>query len=258
MNLLPNLVFSRASGQELTLDLFTPASAKNPPLVVCIHGGGWISGDKSMYHEEAEWLCYKGYAAACISYRLAPMYPFPAAVADVQAAVEFLQAAQHPGYDPTRLISFGNSAGGHLALMSAVATHRFDGQEAPAPQVQGVVSVSGISDMRDARKCHFDIGMTFLNQFLGDQYSDETAANASPIAYVLPSRAPFLLIHGENDDIVPVRESVEMHNALLAADVKSELILMPGEYHSFTYGAWSRIRTHLFEFLQQHFPHETH
>ncbi|MBM3855948.1 MAG: alpha/beta hydrolase, partial [Verrucomicrobia bacterium] len=119
-----DLVYARYGDREVKLDLYLPrqpASAKIPCIVV-IHGGGWRSGDKTRFAGQAAYLADKGFAAACIGYRLLPEVTFPAPIVDCKAAVRWVRAnAARYGIDPERIGATGGSAGGHLTAMLATS-----------------------------------------------------------------------------------------------------------------------------------------
>ena len=104
-----------------TLDLYIPTEGKAPrPLVIWIHGGAWQSGSKDSGPAPAIQLLERGYAVACINYRLSQHAPFPAQINDCKAAVRFLRAkAAQYGIDPDHLGAWGGSAGGHLVALLA-------------------------------------------------------------------------------------------------------------------------------------------
>ena len=102
--------------QHLVLDLAAPEGDGPFPAVVCIHGGGFREGDRTYFNATCEKLAQHGYVAVTIEYRLAPKYPFPAAVEDCKAAVRWLRAnAEKYHIDPKRIGATGASAGGTLA-----------------------------------------------------------------------------------------------------------------------------------------------
>lgn len=250
-----NQQFAAPGGTALGYDLVLPEGAGPFPLVVCLHGGGWISGDKSDMHEIALWLASEGFGAACPSYRLAPLYPFPAAVEDVMAVVRFAIAqASELGVDPTRFASFGNSAGGHLAAMLGVLSRMpTDSPDAVSARVKAVVDICGISDVTDPRAKHLPISWSFLEQFMEVPFegNEERFKLASPLQHVDANAAEFLLIHGEDDDVVPISQSEEMHASLEANGVKSRFIRLPGEGHALSYQAWPGVAKEVLAFLKE-------
>lgn len=238
-------------GGALTYDLFRPHGEGPFPLVVFLHGGGWISGDKTMYRDEALWLVPQGYACACIDYRLAPLYPFPTPVGDCQSFVTFAsENAATLAIDPNNMTAMGNSAGGHLALMLGLCpTNLVTGD--PTPTVHNVVSLCGISDLRDPGGAHYDIAMGFLEQFMDGPYegSEERWAKASPAAYTGNAHGRFLLLHGTEDDVVPFDQGQKMADALTATGCETRFVPLPGEGHSFSFQSWETIRAEYTRFL---------
>src|SRR5258707_2424635 len=109
-----NVEYSNPDGQHLQLNIARPRKAAGAvPAVLCIHGGGFRAGSREGHNGLCIQLAQHGFAAATVSYRLAPTYPFPAAVQDVKTAVRWLRAnagAYH--IYPTRIGVTGDSAGG--------------------------------------------------------------------------------------------------------------------------------------------------
>jgi acetyl esterase/lipase len=242
-----NREYSSISGATLRYDLFLPEGEGPFPLVACIHGGGWISGDRCDMHEVAKILAQDGFAAACVQYRLAPLHPFPSPVEDVRAFIRHIrtEAADLP-VDSSRIGSLGISAGGHLAQMLGVG---------PAEsRVHAVVNICGISDVSDPRSRHYPIAWSFLDQFMGGvpyEGNEELFRQASPLHQVDENAAPSLLIHGEVDDIVPVEQSRSLAEAFERHGVAVRLELFPFEGHSFSLDAWPRIDALSREFLTE-------
>src|SRR5688572_25691611 len=91
------------------------------PAIICIHGGGWVSGDRSDMHYVAEYFSNAGFAAFCPQYRLSPLYTYPAPLEDIASFIRYLrEKADSLGILPDSIGVFGNSAGGHLAAMSGL------------------------------------------------------------------------------------------------------------------------------------------
>lgn len=245
MELLANQAYAEADGERIAFDMFRPEGKERLPLVVFLHGGGWMSGDRTMYQDEAVWLAPQGFACACISYRLAPEHPFPAAVADAQAFVRF--ARQNAGalrIDPDRIVAFGNSSGGHLACMLGLCDQSFGGGQEEDWRANAVVSLSGVTDVTDPRATQFPIVLGMLEAFLGGPYEgmEGVYRAASPLGYVKEPTCPFLLVHGDRDDIVPVDQSERLQAALQGVGADSTLHVLPGEEHAYTWPAWNHVR----------------
>src|SRR5262245_893132 len=109
-------VFSRPGGVPLHADIARPRDVGPHPAVVCLHGGGWVRGDRRQLTTTLEALARQGYVAMAPDYRLAPKHRFPAQFEDCQAAVRWLRAqAKSYDVDPERIGVMGLAAGGHLA-----------------------------------------------------------------------------------------------------------------------------------------------
>ena len=239
-------------GGSLSFDFFRPDGDGPFPLVVFIHGGGWISGDRTMFRDEAIWLAPQGFACACIDYRLAPLYPFPVPVADCQNFVTFIRGkSEELKIDPNRITAMGNSAGGHLALMLGLCPNRFDSFDGPFERVSSVVDICGIADMSDPSQVHFPIATTFLEQFMDGGFvgREDIWKSASPLSYLDQAQGRFLVIHGSNDDVVPTSQSERLAEELVSRDVQCRLVVLPGEAHSFTLDGWGHIRKEYVTFL---------
>ena len=230
------------------LDLYLPddpvvASAGRPgrPLVLWLHGGGWEAGSK---HDcPATPLLAREYVVASVGYRLSSQAVFPAQIEDCKAAVRWLRAhADEYGIDPQRIGAWGASAGGHLgALLGTTAgTRRFDvgGNLDQSSAVQCVLDWFGPADL--LRWGDPPIGLfmdspnTAVARLLGGpvRAHTELARSASPVYYVDQESAPFLIMHGDRDDTVPLQQSEELHAALQRAGVESTLKVLPGAGHS--------------------------
>src|SRR5262249_48619939 len=136
-----------------TLDLCRPAHTSKQPGVILIHGGGWQNGAKAVHDPQCSQLAMRGFVAATINYRLAPQDRWPAPLVDVHLAVRWMRSqANVIGLDPTRLCSYGDSAGGHLAVFLGVLPTIHPGDEATtyanqSPSVGCVVDEFGPVDL---------------------------------------------------------------------------------------------------------------
>ncbi len=266
----PNIVYHTANNYENKLDVYTPADAKAPtPVVIVIHGGGWVEGTKEERVLEMMPYLQMGFAAVNVEYRLGRISLAPAAVEDCRCALHWVFAnAKKFNFDPNRVVLQGGSAGGHLALMTGMLTPAagFDrecrtpmdnywsadpGTNAD-PRVAAIVNWFGISDVLD--ELHGPNAKGYAVVWLGDQpNADEIAKRVSPINYVTAGLPPIITIHGDKDALVPYEQSVHLHKALDAANVPNQLFTVPGANHGgFTYEqnqkAWAAVR----QFLQQH------
>ncbi|MGI8923918.1 MAG: alpha/beta hydrolase [Fimbriimonadales bacterium] len=205
--------------------------------VVCIHGGGWVSGDRSDVSEVARYFADHGYAAFSPQYRLAPLHAYPAAIEDCRRFLAFVRENS----DKLRVRSnaigvIGNSAGGHLSALLGTST---DSRE----KADAVVNISGLADLTDPNKHHPQISWDFIGQFMGAPFAQSSAAwiEASPLYQIMPSTSPMLIIHGSDDDVVWPDQSKRLKEALDNAGVENELIILEGEGHSFSMQSFETI-----------------
>ena len=236
--------YANPDDQHLKLNLARPKDVKPDeklPAVVCIHGGGFRAGDRKGWDTFCRTLADRGYVAITVTYRLAPKYPFPAAVYDVKAAVQWLRAnAEKYHIDPHRIGAVGDSAGGHLALFLGVTggVAQFDpptaGVNSPSSRVQCVVSYYGPSDFTQSYGKSVDAAEV-LPLWLGGDLRQQRRRHilASPLYWITPEAPPTLLLHGTNDKYVAHEQAVWMHDRLKAAEVDATLITFDGAGHGF-------------------------
>jgi acetyl esterase/lipase len=239
--LTTDVVYAEAGGVPLRYDHYRPKKVSGPaPAVVVVHGGAWTHGDPSQAAGNALRFARRGIATVSISYRLAPAHRFPAALDDVRHGLRHVRAhANELGIDPDRLALLGLSAGAHLALLA----HLAPGVPELAPElppalrdvseeVRAVMLHYGPYDM--ARRRPGLDGWDPIGDFLGERAADPAWIRlASPVALAANARAPVLLVHGTADQVVSHRESVRMHEALIAAGKAAELLLLDGAPHAF-------------------------
>ena len=285
----------RLNGQEhaLLLDIYLPdQDSAGHPLIVFIHGGGWMEGSKDDC--PAVSFVMHGYAVACIDYRLAPMSGsgcpaeliFPSQVHDAKAAVRWLR--EHAGgyaLAPDRFAVMGASSGGHLASLLGTSYGAFDVAGAQnlgaSDAVQGVVDWYGPVDVTqpppqivfkdDPCLAGFAALGTkyggeatpyfywtfawgsFLGGSLTDPRVEAQAKRATPLAYVDAGDPPFLIIHGEADDMVPIQQSELLVTALQKAGVDVTFVRASGG-HGYSGGGHEVVPAYLqptLEFLDR-------
>jgi acetyl esterase/lipase len=222
--------YREGSSRQWRLDLAVKKErAERPrPGIVVIHGGGWIEGDRSSFASREHGVpgnivdfAALGFVAVTINYRLAGEAPFPAALEDCKCAVRWLRAhAGDYGLDPDHIGAYGNSAGGHLAMLLG-AVGKDEGLEGDGPyqdqssRVQAVVSDSGPIDLLEQYRQNRL--KEVVTQFMGGPPEGERAAaykKASPSSRISPSLPPLLLLYGGADEQVPV-ESADRYVAEL-------------------------------------------
>jgi acetyl esterase/lipase len=240
--------------RPLQLDLWVPAGENAPPLVVWIHGGAWLFGDRRYLPETLrpnqlfDELLTAGLAVATIDYRLSLEAKFPAQLHDAKAAVRYLRAHAHLlGIDTSRIGVWGESAGGHLAAMVGLTGQRSDlegnlGVLGPSSAVDAVVDWYAPADMQaQPRPVHPPEVAARLPPELLTAPEDHLVgstdpgghAAASPVSYVAPAAPPFLLVHGTADTVVPFVHSELLQHALTSAGVAAQLVPIEGADHIF-------------------------
>ena len=203
------------------LDLYLPEKAKGRlPLVVWIHGGGWQGGSKEGCPVVS--MAAKGYVVASINYRFAQHAVFPAQIEDCKAAIRWLRAnAAKYHLDPDRVGVGGDSAGGHLVALLGTTGGVKDlegdlGNLDQSSRVQAVVDLFGPTDFVTWDPNFNKAVYSMIEHLLGvsPQEDKEKARRASPITYVTKDSAPFLILHGDQDNVVPLGQSESLAEAL--------------------------------------------
>ncbi|MES2459259.1 MAG: alpha/beta hydrolase [Armatimonadota bacterium] len=251
-----DVVYGRAGGEELKLDLARPASGTGPfPVVVWYHGGGWQAGKKSDSSGFIRRLAGLGFVAASVEYRFAPRFPFPAQIEDAKCAVRYLRSrAAELHLDPNRFASGGESAGGHLALLVGL-TKPSDGLEGTgghaeqSSRVQAVINYVGPTDFRLLKMSTPPPGVEemFLSYYKGKtgrqvmlDFLGSLDPNApviprvSPVTYVDAGDPPVLAFYGAKDPLVPPVHGETLDKALKKAGVDSQMVIVPEGGHGWT------------------------
>ena len=237
-----NIPYNDDELQKHLLDIYLPPNATGKiPLVVFVHGGGWLVNDKYadigyMKNTVAD-IINNGIALASIDYRFATQAIFPAQIQDCNRAISFLfDNADKYGFDKSRVAVMGFSAGGHLASLVGLSKNN-NVESFFMPGTNKAFSIKGVVDF---------YGPAELILFPGnnDPKSPESlligaapltrpdlAKAASPVTYVDKGDPPFLIIHGEKDDLVSVKQSHLLKSWLTVAGVRNELIIVKDAPH---------------------------
>lgn len=237
--------YARPNGTPLLLDLRVPDGPGPHPVLVYLHSGAWVTGDRT--GGPALRQAKRGYAVASIDYRLAPQHIWPAQVEDAKAAVRWLRAnAATYHLDPNRIGMFGASAGGHIGSVlgtsgGVTALEGLDhGNAQYSSRVKVVVDFYGPTDLLKIEEqklpcIPLDGNASYMPPSLlmgcPIQQCREKTATANPITYITPDDPPFLIVQGLLDCLVPYKQSVILHDALVANGVPSQLVLVPNGEH---------------------------
>jgi acetyl esterase/lipase len=232
--------------QRLNLLLpMTPKDKRPLPVIVYIHGGAWLGGDRSGGHGRLAGHVAGGeYAGVSVGYRLTREAIWPAQIHDCKAAIRWIRAnAKKHNLDPDKIGVMGDSAGGHLVAMLGTSggVKDLEGNLGPhkdvSSRVQCVVDLFGPSDlpaMKDyPSSLDHDAASSPEGRLVGGRVSEkkDVAIAASPVTYVSPDDPPFLIIHGNKDMVVPYNQSERMYAALKKAKVECYFITVDGAGH---------------------------
>lgn len=253
-----NIEYSRPSGIPLHLDIYRLKESKAvEPVIVWIHGGAWVGGSRSncpVYR-----LVENGYSVVSIDYRLATEARWPAQLEDARSAIEWIiDNAQTYGFDPKRIGVAGSSSGGHLAAMLALTSGNEKEPDKKEEDFDSFVKAACLcyapSDLsvlvkprsNEAKDPNSPLALLFGGP-VNTKFFDLLAA--SPISNIRNNAPPFLLLHGDKDDIVPISHSILFHEALLKSGVDSEFRPIKNAGHGFK---WKYELALIDEFFRRH------
>ncbi len=225
-----NIEYGEAGGEKLLLDAHVPSGEGKFPVVLIVHGGGWMSGDREKDIVPVFAPVATNFTWFTISYRLAPTNHWPACYEDVQTAIRWVKkhAADYKG-DPDHIALLGYSAGGHLVTLA--------GTHADADtQVQVVAAMAPPTDLvwDNERRGGLSTSMRALFNYDSTNMTDSVRAvlkENSPVTYVKAGLPPFLILQGSADKTVPAEQSSAFQKKLKAAGVDCEMILIPEGQH---------------------------
>lgn len=234
---LIDIQYGKAHGQKLFLDAHVPNGTGPFPILIIVHGGGWMAGDKegdivpvlAPYATNFTWFT--------INYRLAPKSRWPACFDDLQTAVRWVKqhATEYQG-DPDRVALIGYSAGGHLVTLAGTLA-------ASDVHVQAVVGMAPPTDLvwDNERRGGLSRSMTNLFGYATTNITDKRRVvlkRYSPLTYIKPGLQPFLLVQGSADRTVPYRETTNFMASLQAANVPCDMLVITNGQHRIA--EWSK------------------
>jgi acetyl esterase/lipase len=263
-----NITYLKTDSFELKCDVYMPGKQLGEPpwiettndlkpTVLYIHGGGWQSLDKITRVLDFMPYVNKGWCVVSIDYRFIYQAHFPACIADCRYALNWIydHSAEYK-FDTTKIIVSGESAGGHLSLMTGMLDNDSIISIPNHPikrklKVAAIVNWYGVSDMKEIVRTFNN--PDFTKNVVGDLSNSEYINKiSSPINYVRADLPPVLSIHGTIDSIVPYSHSVVLHQMLDSAKVKNKLITIKGQKHgNFTAEEQSYIFSEIWNFLDE-------
>lgn len=241
-----DLSYAEGAGRRHRCDVYRPrGGCSNAPVLLQIHGGGWIIGNKRQQGRPLmNRMAADGWVCVAMNYRLAPRAKMPAQLVDVKAALAWIRGhiAEYGG-DPGRVIVTGGSAGGHLAALAALTMNdaRYQpGFEDADTSVLAAVPLYPPTDL---------VPLFTFRGPRASRWADRTAAlvfgaspsvdparfrDWSPIALVTPGCVPFLVIQGAADNLVPAEQTRAFVDALRAIPGQRVVYVeLPGAPHAF-------------------------
>ena len=227
VNRVDDLVYASRNGRDLHADLYLPHGDDAPgpvPVIVWLHAGGWIAGNRRRAPDLARHFAERGFAMISIDYRLSREAIFPAALEDVISAIAWVRGVSKTwNLDPERIGVWGASAGGHLAALAALS--------APDTRVKAVASIYPPVDFLAMPPSVKD----YESRFLGAPVAavPDLVRKANPAAFAHAGAPPFLLVHGTADQEVPPTQSEILYDALRAENNFVTLSLIDGLEHGF-------------------------
>ena len=268
----PNIVYQKANNVNLKLDVITTGSPDDvKPTLIYFHGGGWVEGAKEGTPMALLPYLARGMDVVTVEYRLAPESLAPAAVEDCRCALHWVfQHAKEYGFDTSKIVTAGHSAGGHLALMTGMLepSAGFDNACQRLPKewrlrttddvkVAAIINFFGPTDLIDLVQGS-DTRNYAVRWFGNLQDRTELAKRLSPLTFVRKGLPPILTIQGDQDTIVPYQQGVRLHEALDRSSDPNELVtIQRGGHGSTAPFAWTReqnlhAQEKVFRFLEKY------
>ncbi len=219
--------------QRQKIDVFRPAGEQRAPFVILVHGGAWAGGSKEQYRLTCLRLAEAGIACASVGYRLLPDAAWPEMPWDVARGASYLvEHSGELGVDASRAVTWGSSAGGHLALMYQARAKKWaaDGVVASAPEVLGTVAQCPAVEFFKAVLGNSNY-QALMN---GHSHEEVGPAHVDPKLF-----RGVLLAQGDTDEVTPIEHARAFIERLKAASVDARLEVIPGAVHGYGYDTLS-------------------
>jgi acetyl esterase/lipase len=254
---IPDSPSAAPGTMDLHLDVLQMPSPKPTPVVLQLHGGGWIRGDRPGGFGTFRAFLAAGMSVVTVQYRNAKDAPAPAAIQDVRCALAWIKAnAAKYNFDTSRVVTYGESAGGHLALMGGYAPASFNPPGCTdQPKVVAVLDFLGPTNLAQGLTDHGS--SDFTHQWLAmdmpappypvtpaadgskpsvkwplpDEKTLARAREMSPMTYIRPGLPPTFIVYGDRDRTVDPAQDVQLEKALTAAGVPHGVHVIAGGGH---------------------------
>lgn len=223
INYTKNIAYADSQGIRQMLDIYAP---ENPdeggcPVLLQIHGGAWIAGDKT--HQGLplmHYLAKRGWVCVAMNYRLSPSVGYPTHIQDVKAAIAWIREnGQDYGMNPDFIATTGGSAGAHLASLAALTPNHNELQTTDAnTRIQACVSLFGVYDMltrfdQNPAKKAFTPFLELQVMHSPRDGDQQPWHNYSPMSQLSDDAPPFFIMHGTRDSVIPISEARAFNKA---------------------------------------------
>ncbi len=252
VEIVPDVVYGHKHGMALTFDVYKPKQEANGTGILFIVSGGWYSNWRPP-EQSIGWfkpMLDKGFTVFAVRHGSSPKYAIPEIIEDVRRSVRFIRLrANDFGVAPERLGVAGASAGGHLSLMLGTASDKGDPNAKDevlrvTDRVAAVVAYFPPTDLR--------AWVNKVPDFPALNFEEAKAADCSPILHVSEDDPPALLIHGDNDELVPIDHSEKILAEFEKHKVTCELLVIKGAGHGFRGEDGKRASDAMVDWFEKH------
>jgi len=242
----PDIAYIENGHERQVLDVYLPEDRKQPhPTLFMIHGGGYIFGDKAIERPVAEHFQEQGFAVVVPNYRLAPQHVYPAPLNDIFCALAWtVNNAGRFQFDLSQLVIIGESAGGNAASLIGTVddlTLFLDDCPHTLPRTIAMEAVIAYFMPVELATCECRAAKEIAALFFGvspDLWQQPDAVrelwqDASPLTWLDGREPSFLLIHGSDDSLIPLTESLQFAKLFRASGGDVQLHIVEGADHGF-------------------------
>ena len=209
------------------------------PVIFWFGGGGWMDVDHNIHLPNLVDFARAGYVIVSVSYRDSNKVNFPGQLEDAKAAIRYIRKnAKKFQINPNKVIAMGESAGGHMASMLGVTNNqsRFDvGDNLEfSSDVNIAIPWYGVVDPLSAKQGSASNDFDFVyRNLLGSEpeVAPELDAQANPLTYINDKTVPFLILHGDKDEVVPIEDGKKLYNTLIDNNIKADFYQLTGAGH---------------------------
>jgi len=244
--IISNIVYSNIDSINLVLDVYVSAkrlgqppwyeySERRKPVVLYFHGGGWVVGDKISHSRYLLPYIDKKWCVVNANYRHLDKTSLVGIIGDARSALNWIyENAEKYKFDTTKIVVSGESSGGHIALMTALAmdeTLFSQGHIKPGRKltVAGVINWFGVTDLI---KASVKWDAAYVNAIMPNSFGKtDSLREVSPINYITKSSVPIMTLHGNQDMMTSHDQGVMLHEQLKVLGIKNNLLTIHGKGH---------------------------